>query len=161
MPPLVQCPTGADRYYSLFTLGMLVMFECTVVAQRLRNLKELRTLSTPKQAIQVRFVSFKEFHDGGNTALCTAHALHLDSELCAGISTRNPLQIALGCWRQTHTISRFVRQFAAWCFPCMAAQVYRQGKWDKVPGDALLPGDIISIGRPQGACSRQIYVIRC
>ena len=41
------------RYYSLFTLGMLVMFECTVVMQRLRNLKELRSLSTPKQPIQV------------------------------------------------------------------------------------------------------------
>ncbi len=35
---------------------MLVMFECTVVMQRLRNLKELRSLSTPKQAIQVRLV---------------------------------------------------------------------------------------------------------
>lgn len=33
---------------------MLVMFECTVVTQRLRNLKELRTLSTPKQPIQVQ-----------------------------------------------------------------------------------------------------------
>jgi hypothetical protein len=24
------------------------------------------------------------------------------------------------------------------------------GKWDVVPGEALLPGDIISIGRPSG-----------
>jgi len=30
-------------------------------------------------------------------------------------------------------------------------QVYRQGQWEKLPGDALLPGDVISIGRPQGA----------
>ncbi len=56
------------------------MFESTVVAQRLRNLKELRSLQTPKQPIMV----------------------------------------------------------------------YRQGKWEKLPGDALLPGDVISIGRPAG-----------
>ena len=59
---------------------MLVMFESTVVTQRLRNLKELRSLQTPKQPIMV----------------------------------------------------------------------YRQGKWEKLPGDALLPGDVISIGRPAG-----------
>lgn len=59
---------------------MLVMFESTVVTQRLRNLKELRSLQNPKQSIMV----------------------------------------------------------------------YRQGKWEKLPGDALLPGDVISIGRPAG-----------
>ena len=59
---------------------MLVMFECTVTGQRLRNLRELRSLTVPKQALQV----------------------------------------------------------------------YRQGKWDQLPGDALLPGDVISIGRPSG-----------
>ena len=59
---------------------MLVMFECTVVGQRLRNLRELRSLTVPKQALQV----------------------------------------------------------------------YRQGRWDQLPGDALLPGDVISIGRPSG-----------
>lgn len=74
------CSLVLCRYYSLFTLGMLVMFESTVVTQRLRNLKELRSLQTPKQPIMV----------------------------------------------------------------------YRQGKWDKLPGDALLPGDVISIGRPAG-----------
>jgi cation-transporting ATPase 13A1 len=56
------------------------MFECTVVGQRLRNLRELRSLTAPKQALQV----------------------------------------------------------------------YRQGKWVQLPGDALLPGDVISIGRPSG-----------
>ena len=68
------------RYYSLFTLGMLVTFECTVVMQRIRNLKELRILQTPRQTLQV----------------------------------------------------------------------YRHGKWDRLPGSALQPGDVISIGRPTG-----------
>ena len=62
---------------------MLVMFESTLVTQRLRNLRELRSLQTPKQPIQV----------------------------------------------------------------------YRQGKWTQLPGDALLPGDVISIGRPAGGVS--------
>lgn len=70
-----------SRYYSLFTLGMLVMFECTVVGQRIRNINELRSLQTPKQGIQV----------------------------------------------------------------------YRNGRWDSLPGEALAPGDVISIGRPSGA----------
>ena len=73
-------PGSFCRYYSLFTLAMLVMFESTVVTQRLRNLKELRSLQNPKQPIMV----------------------------------------------------------------------HRQGKWEKLPGDALLPGDVISIGRPAG-----------
>ena len=37
------------RYYSLFTLVMLVSFECTVVGQRLRNLSDVRSLQAPKQ----------------------------------------------------------------------------------------------------------------
>ena len=78
--PLQVLPGSLCRYYSLFTLAMLVMFESTVVTQRLRNLKELRSLQNPKQPIMV----------------------------------------------------------------------YRQGKWEKLPGDALLPGDVISIGRPAG-----------
>jgi hypothetical protein len=41
------------RYYSIFTLFMLVAFECTVVSQRVRNLKELRSLTTPKMALNV------------------------------------------------------------------------------------------------------------
>lgn len=31
-------------YYSLFTLGMLVTFECTVVHQRLRNLTDIKAM---------------------------------------------------------------------------------------------------------------------
>lgn len=60
---------------------MLVMFECTVVGQRIRNINELRSLQTPKQGIQV----------------------------------------------------------------------YRNGRWESLPGEALAPGDVISIGRPSGA----------
>lgn len=44
------CARCACRYYSLFTLMMLVMFECTVVGQRLRNLHDVRALQQPKQA---------------------------------------------------------------------------------------------------------------
>ncbi|KAI0319700.1 endoplasmic reticulum Ca-transporting P-type ATPase [Amylostereum chailletii] len=40
-------------YYSLFTLFMLVMFECTVVYQRLRTLTEFRTMSVVPYSIQV------------------------------------------------------------------------------------------------------------
>jgi hypothetical protein len=42
------------RYYSVFTLGMLVVFESTVVQQRLRNLREMRSLTAPKQRLMVR-----------------------------------------------------------------------------------------------------------
>lgn len=68
-------------YYSLFTLVMLVSFECTVVGQRLRNLSDVRKLQAPKQPLSV----------------------------------------------------------------------YRNGKWGKLPGDALLPGDVVSIARGTGA----------
>ncbi|PVF98731.1 putative calcium-transporting ATPase [Serendipita vermifera] len=40
-------------YYSIFTLFMLVMFECTVVWQRLRTLREFRTMSVVPYDIQV------------------------------------------------------------------------------------------------------------
>lgn len=60
---------------------MLVTFECTVVFQRIRQLKELRSLQTPRQTLNV----------------------------------------------------------------------YRYGKWDRLPGEALLPGDVISIVRPTGS----------
>ncbi|KAI0079207.1 endoplasmic reticulum Ca-transporting P-type ATPase [Panus rudis PR-1116 ss-1] len=41
-------------YYSLFTLFMLVVFECTVVWQRLRTLTEFRTMNVTPYAIQCR-----------------------------------------------------------------------------------------------------------
>lgn len=40
-------------YYSVFTLFMLVMFECTVVWQRVRTLTEFRTMSVAPYPIQV------------------------------------------------------------------------------------------------------------
>ncbi|KAF5309972.1 hypothetical protein D9619_010464 [Psilocybe cf. subviscida] len=40
-------------YYSLFTLFMLVVFECTVVWQRVRTLTEFRTMSVAPYPIQV------------------------------------------------------------------------------------------------------------
>ena len=32
----------------------------------------------------------------------------------------------------------------------LCGQVYREGKWDQLPGDAIVPGDLVSIGRPSG-----------
>lgn len=40
-------------YYSLFTLFMLIVFECTTVFQRLRTLNEFRTMSIKPYMIQV------------------------------------------------------------------------------------------------------------
>ncbi|KAF8908091.1 endoplasmic reticulum Ca-transporting P-type ATPase [Gymnopilus junonius] len=40
-------------YYSLFTLFMLIVFECTVVWQRVRTLTEFRTMSVAPYPIQV------------------------------------------------------------------------------------------------------------
>lgn len=40
-------------YYSLFTLFMLVMFECTVVFSRTRTLNDLRAIQVPKSQLQV------------------------------------------------------------------------------------------------------------
>ena len=49
--PLATLPIHpATRYYSLFTLVMLVLFESTVVTSRLRNLDEMRELATPPSA---------------------------------------------------------------------------------------------------------------
>ncbi|KAI0794848.1 endoplasmic reticulum Ca-transporting P-type ATPase [Abortiporus biennis] len=41
-------------YYSLFTLFMLIVFECTVVWQRLRTLTEFRTMAVAPYTIQCR-----------------------------------------------------------------------------------------------------------
>lgn len=33
----------------------------------------------------------------------------------------------------------------------MPTFVYRGGKWDLVPGEALVPGDVVSLARPGGS----------
>jgi len=44
---------------------------------------------------------------------------------------------------------------------CCWMQVYRHGRWSKLPGEALAPGDVISIGRPTGAQPLFSWHSRC
>ena len=42
--------------------------------------------------------------------------------------------------------------------PKQQVQVYRSGKWELLPGEALLVGDLISIGRPPAGVNGRVWM---
>ena len=83
-------------YYSLFTLFMLIMFECTVVWQRVRTLTEFRSMSIEPYQIQC-------YHDGKWDTVQTDELLPRDIASLGGcyIHQRN-FYIKLQSVRQAH-----------------------------------------------------------
>ncbi len=120
---------------------MLVAFESTVVHQRLRNLKELRALQTPKQKLAV--------YRAGTCLSRVKTSLHVSGQatLTTLISVR--MQACTRCWFDQCALVTCSSSF------CIAGNA---GKWETVPGEALLPGDIISIGRPSGTAAEDKVV---
>ena len=112
------------RYYSLFTLFMLVTFECTVVMQRLKNLHDIRALQAPKQ---VGWMGARVWWQHGRQGW--ASEFHSHAALCV--------------WPRIPRLQSIM--------------AYRCGKWEKIPGDDVLPGDLVSIvregARKESGCS--------
>lgn len=111
---------------------MLVTFECTVVMQRLKNLHDIRALQAPKQVGWDARVFWRQAHGRRGWAL-GFHALS---------------GTVLSCiWPRIPRLQSIM--------------AYRCGKWEKIPGDDVLPGDLVSIvregARKEGGCSGPLW----
>lgn len=136
---------------------MLVSFECTVVGQRLRNLSDVRRLQAPKQ---VRGTPGRA--GGGRRQACRRRA----APACTGRGTccvaaaRSALAPGVLPCDSPPTPQPTRLRPCTHPPPSQPLNVYRQGRWGKLAGDALLPGDVVSVVRP-GECGAPAHAGRC
>nr|CAD7432838.1 unnamed protein product [Timema monikensis] len=118
-------------YYSLFTLVMLILFECTLVQQQLRNMAEIRKMGNKPYLIQRTKNTYKFAAVVPNrflTLLCTNSRVEKSAAGGSGSKSQNECCSAM---------------------PPTILEVYRNRRWRPIFTDQLVPGDIVSIARSQ------------